>query len=198
MLNDYNRYMEALTSQQIRTHKDALQYFNVRYSSFAQNYPLDSSLPACTLAEHGFHYDNNTRTLKCFSCDYTSHDLYDDLLCSLLNKHLKASSQCPQAQASLRHTLHVENDAESKLPKPNDPQLVLNRAYSTWATAVKAENKQYANEEARFKSFENEKLIIDVRKLAATGLYKVNRLDVLAFKDQSGWSLNNYIKIILY
>jgi hypothetical protein len=40
------------------------------------------------------------------------------------------------------------------------------------------------------KSFENEKLIIDVRKLAATGLYKVNRLDVLAFKDQSGWSLS--------
>lgn len=202
MLLDLDSEMRALQSHEIRTHKDALAHFTVRYSSFTTpNYPLDAPLPAFALAEHGFHFDSYTRAIKCVTCDYTNTDLFDDLLLSVLNKHLRASPQCEQARRSLslilsESSVAAEPPLEIKLggvaigsSVPTKRPAASNTRSSIAAVAAAAINKQFATEEARIRSFDNEKLIIGIAKLAANGLYRVPKQDLLllsASKDKAG------------
>jgi len=45
---------------------------------------------------------------------------------------------------------------------------------------------QFVSEDARVRSFDNEKLLIGVTKLAANGLYRVPKQDVLVNKEKPG------------
>jgi hypothetical protein len=54
-----NTYISDIKN--ITNHRDALKHFQVRYSSFNQNYPKDATLPTCVLAENGFYFDEKNR-----------------------------------------------------------------------------------------------------------------------------------------
>lgn len=186
MILDLDSEMRALQSHEIRTHKDALRYFTARYSSFTFSYPMDAPLPAFALAQHGFHFESHTRLLKCATCNYTTPDLYDDLLLSVLFKHLKASPTCEQARRSLNTVL---TDGWS-------PQLDTPPSVSVPAKRpVKPDTvpSVYATEEARIRSFDNEKLLISVDKLASNGFYRVPKSDSLGNKEKLG----RYIQLLL-
>lgn len=191
MILDLDGEMQALQSHEIRTHKDVLKYFTARYSSFTTpNYPLDAPLPAFALAQHGFYFEAHTRLLKCAACDFTSADLYEDLLVSVLYKHLRASPACDQARHSLRTILTepiVDNEQSS---------LAINQAVSGGskrsARSVdlpSSASGQFLSEEARIRSFENEKLLISAIKLAANGFYRVPKQDVMLGKEKSSLCL---------
>lgn len=200
MLLDLDSEMRALQSQEVRTHKDVLKHYTARYSSFtAPNYPLDAPLPAFALAQHGFHFEQHTRLIKCVTCGYTSADLYEELLLSFLYKHMRASPQCEQAQTSMRailssdaddHGSRVDDEAMSESSSSSNAASTSSKRSTasslTTRMAVEMGKAQFASEEARIKSFENEKLTIGVAKLAAAGLYRVPKQDILSGKDKPG------------
>lgn len=179
---DLDNDMRSLKSQDIRTHQDALKFYTVRNSSFTvPHYPLDAPIPAFELAKHGFYFEQHTRLVKCSKCSYTSPDLYEDLILTVLFKHYCASPNCEQARSSIRIILS-EGQLESQ---SNEKNYTVRNLEKENPSSI--QRTLFANEEMRIKSFENEKLSIGVAKLAANGLYRVPKQDVLSFKkDQTG------------
>lgn len=179
---DLDNDMRSLKSHDIRTHQDALKFYTVRYSSFtAPHYPLDAPIPAFELAKHGFYFEQHTRLVKCSKCSYTSPDLYEDLMLTVLFKHYCASPNCEQVRAS-NEIILSEGQLESQ---SNQKNFTIRNLEKENTSSI--QRTLFANEESRVKSFESEKLSIGATKLAANGLYRVPKQDVLSFKkDQTG------------
>lgn len=166
---------------------DELEEFTARYATFAPpHYPLDAPVPAFALASHGLHFDSKARALKCAACDFSTADLYDDMLTSVLNKHLRhaaaTDSTCELARrslASLIDDFSLSSLSSSYDSNAGDAAGLLNNDDNNnkLSPARVALNRQFASEEARVNSFDNEKLLIGIDKLAANGLYRVPRPD---------------------
>ena len=104
-----SEYVNDLQENKIRSHKDALKYFPVRYTTFnPTNYSKDFTLPGCTLAKYGFYYDNTQKLIRCFECQFEYNDLEQGLLTTIMHKHYKHCMDCPQVLSSLDHFL--DND----------------------------------------------------------------------------------------
>jgi hypothetical protein len=190
MLNDVNSYLKALDAHEIRTHTDALKFFNVRYSSFAQNYPKKCTLPGCLLAQHGFHYEPNTNAIVCFECAF-SYDRLDDedtSLSDVLAKHFQFRSNCAQAQCSLKTSLDNcidEEDDDEDLASKKSLELNLHIEESEYCdesfdlnnndSGENALKAKYVSTESRLKTFENAKMLLDRNKLAENGLFLVQK-----------------------
>lgn len=161
MLDECNEYLSSLKAGRIKTQRDALKYFNVRYSLFTQNYPKECDLPACVLASNGFYFQNNPRSIKCFECDFQFFDLDCDSLSDILTMHIQQKPNCNQAKTSIRSQIISEEmslDFEQTRP--------LEQYHSN-------ESVNFFNEEKRLETFENCKLKIDVPSLVKNGFYRV-------------------------
>ena len=73
----------------------------MRYTSFLNSYPKDSLLPACTLSQYGFYYDETAKKLRCIECTFQYENLYAESLGDVLSQHYKFNRTCEQAKASL-------------------------------------------------------------------------------------------------
>lgn len=96
-----SKYFNDLGNQNIKTHKDALKYDAVRFSSYHNSYPKDCTIPACVLSDYGFHYDDLAKKIRCIECHFQYENLYADSLGDILSHHYKTSKACQQAKLSL-------------------------------------------------------------------------------------------------
>jgi hypothetical protein len=104
-----SNYFNDLGNNKITTHKEALKYDAVRYSSFLNSYPKDCTIPACTLSEFGFHYDNISKKIHCIECQFQYENLHVDSLNEILSSHFRFSNNnnksCEQAKLCLEKSI---------------------------------------------------------------------------------------------
>lgn len=165
-LIDCNAYFNALENKKIKTLKDALKHFNVRYSTFSTNFSKEGQLPGCTLAQNGFYYDDNTRSIRCIECDFSYNDLQNDSFFDILSTHVRFRASCEQARQSLRSAIETD---EIRNPISEDYTVQHEKLNK------KSPHKLFSNEEMRIKTFENIRLALDVKQLAQNGFYRVVR-----------------------
>lgn len=165
-----NKYLEDLPN--IHNHKDALKHYQVRVTSFNQNYPKECCLSASALAEYGFYFEENNKSIRCYECDFKIDDLNQDSIFYILHKHYKYRSNCTQTLKALEFIVNdhssnsVQNETESmEIDEDNRPNQHLSK---------KAKNI-FNNEETRFQTFENTKLLLNPKTLAENGFYMVSK-----------------------
>lgn len=100
-----SNYFNDLGNNKITTHKEALKYDAVRYSSFLNSYPKDCTIPACTLSEFGFHYDNISKKIHCIECQFQYENLHADSLNEILSSHFRFNKSCEQAKLCLEKSI---------------------------------------------------------------------------------------------
>jgi hypothetical protein len=101
-----SNYFDDLGNKKINTHKEALKYDAVRYTSFLDSYPKDSIIPACTLSEFGFHFDKISKKIHCIECAFQYENLHADSLSEILSSHFRFNKLCEQAKLCLEKSVH--------------------------------------------------------------------------------------------
>jgi hypothetical protein len=152
-LNSYINDFKNITN-----HRDALKHFQVRYSSFNQNYPKDCTLPTCVLAEYGFHFEEKNKSIKCFECDFKYDDFTQDSFLAILHKHSKFRPTCTQviaAQEYIAYDQPRQNEVASDSMEIDEE--AVNKSYQQ-STRISRSKNNYHIEEARFTTFENVKM----------------------------------------
>ena len=151
-----NEYVQELNESRIKTHRDALKHFQVRYASFKPSYPKEARIPASSLANFGFYFEENKKRVKCVECDFGYDDFNEDLITDILHKHLRHSPDCPDKNkmALPQSTARPRSKAQAKRPKTNN---------------------LFAQEDSRIKSFEGLKILLSTKKLTENGFYRVSK-----------------------
>lgn len=174
-----SEYFNDITNNKIETYKDALKYDSVRYSTYNNNYPRDAPIPACTLSQFGFYFDDKTKTIKCIECTFQHDNLFNDLLSDILFKHYKHNKACSKATESFKSCFDQKlktSQEEIDLDRATTTSAEINSKYTNLAQSVPAAKKlnpKFSSEENRLKSFENTKMLFDPRMLAYNGFFKV-------------------------
>jgi len=157
----------------ITNHRDALKHFQVRYSSFNQNYPKDCTLPTCVLAEYGFYFEEKNKSIKCFECDFKYDDLNQDSFLAILHKHSKFRPSCTQVIAAQEYIIYdqtKQNEVDSmEIDEENG-----NKSIQQSSKSSRSKNN-YHIEEARFATFENVKMQLSAKMLSENGFYMVSK-----------------------
>lgn len=170
---DHDDYLDALSAQKITTHKQALRYYHVRYASFIHDYPADSALSGCLLAQSGFYYDSALSSVRCVECSFhfkpqTFNALENEspeCLLDIQARHYLFNKQCEQVKLSLEHTLDSSDDQESQTPTSS-----LTRSVDSGSEY----KVKYASLESRLATFGNTKMATSPKDLAQNGLFLVN------------------------
>ena len=165
--------MNDLKEQKVKTLKERLKNFPVRYSSFSHTYPKDAYLPACTLAQYGFYYDDIGKLIRCFECDFEYDNLQQGLLTTIIHKHYKHNMTCEQVLNALGHFFGNETE-RSKDDKFDLNQLKqqLDKSLTSLIKAACVEpDKRFTSVEARLKTFDKTRLLLDRNELVQNGLY---------------------------
>jgi hypothetical protein len=163
-----SEYITDINENRIKTHQDALKYFPARYSSFNNpSFSSDSPIPACTLAQYGFYYDEANKLIRCFECCFEYADLRQGLLTTILHKHHKHRTDCTQILNSLENFLDNNAQLDRYSRNKSPPKPIFNC---------------YANLANRLASFDNVRLHLDKRELCENGLYRVLLKDTLSRK----------------
>lgn len=113
-----NEYAIDLNEKRMNSHRAALKHFPVRYSSFDTAFSKDCLLPACTLAQYGFHYDSVHKLIRCVDCQFEYTNLGQALLTTIMHKHHKYKADCAQLLLSLENFL--EGDEDLSRPRPHE------------------------------------------------------------------------------
>lgn len=189
-------YVNNLKLMKIDTYEKALEYFNVRLKSFDQNYSKEFAMPACVLAELGFHFDK--KSFKCHECSFVYDKIDQDNLNSIQHEHYKHRSTCGQVLKQLKIDLQSASSnvdattnsvatSTSKGANLDDQHHHQNMDsmeidITTSITTLNDTNKTQAskrvkqalfNKENRIRTFENAKLLFKPDELAAQGFYLV-------------------------
>lgn len=166
----------------IKNHREALKHYQVRYVSFNQNFPKDCFLPTCTLAEFGFYFEEKSKSIKCYECDFKYDELNQDCLILIFHKHLKHKPKCSQVLHALEAIIY-DSQATQQQQQYNDSDLLImetdEQIYSKSIAVVNQQQQppktKYANEDVRFQTFENVKMLLNARTLAENGFYMVSK-----------------------
>ncbi len=156
-----------INNLRIKRHRDELNYFPVRYSTF-DSHNFNCKIPACILAQHGFYHDQASKLIRCFECNFEYTDSQQDLITSLLNKH---HTECKQILNSLKKFLDYDVKIETSRP-------------SQFKRSV-AEPNFYSSLVNRLASFENVKLELNKKQLSENGLYRILLKDTLSRKQST-------------